>query len=148
MQDMNSKWGSAVAQRGFAQIPNYLMHINLVVHDDVKVSPAEMIVLLQIVATWWKRDEMPFPSMSTLALRSGISERQVQRAINSLEAKGYLKRTKTKLKGIIASNTYDLAPLVSMLNIVAESFPSMHPRVIKAGKEKVVASKSAKAAKA
>ncbi|MGB4101924.1 MAG: helix-turn-helix domain-containing protein [Alphaproteobacteria bacterium] len=131
MQDILSKWGGAVAERGFAQIPNYLLQINLFVHDDHKLSPTEMLVLLQLVASWWKKDQMPFPSMRTLSERSGISERQVQRAIKGLEIKGYLKRTKSKLKGIIASNTYDLIPTVDMLRTVAEHYVNKHPRNIK-----------------
>jgi DNA replication protein DnaD len=130
MQDIVSKWGREVAERGFAQVPNYLMQINLHVHDDHKLSPAEMVVLLQLVASWWKVNEMPFPSMSTLAQRAGISERQVQRAIKALEQKGYLTKAKKKIKGVIASNVYDLSPLVKILQTVAEHFINKHPRNI------------------
>ena len=58
--------------------------------------------------------------MSTLAQRAGISERQVQRAIKALEQKGYLTKAKKKIKGVIASNVYDLSPLVKILQTVAE----------------------------
>jgi predicted transcriptional regulator len=134
MQDMTTKWGREVAERGFTQIPNYLVQINKFVHDDHKLSPAEMMVLLQLVASWWKKGEMPFPSMSTLAERTGISERQVQRAIKSLEQKGYLTKTKKKIKGVIASNVYDLSPLVQMLKDIAGHFINKHPRNIKGPK--------------
>jgi predicted transcriptional regulator len=134
MQDIATKWGLEVAERGFAQIPNYLIQLNVFVHDDHKLSPAEMVVLLQLVATWWKKDEMPFPSMNTLAERAGISERQVQRSIKSLEQKGYLKKAKKKIKGVIASNVYDLSPLVQILRTVAEHFVNKHPRKISTSK--------------
>jgi predicted transcriptional regulator len=130
MQDIAAKWVLEVAERGFAQIPNYLIQLNLFVHDDHKLSPTEMVVLLQLVATWWKKDEMPFPSMNTLADRAGISERQVQRSIKSLEQKGYLKKAKKKIKGVIASNVYDLLPLVQILQTVAGHFINKHPRKI------------------
>jgi hypothetical protein len=39
------------------------------------------LVLLQLVGTWWRKENMPFPSMATLAVRSGVSERQIQRSI-------------------------------------------------------------------
>ncbi len=112
-------------------MPNYLMQINLHVHDDHKLSPAEMVVLLQLVASGWKVNEMPFPSMSTLAERAGISERQVQRSIKALEQKGYVTKAKKKIKGVIASNVYDLSPLVKILQTVAEHFVNKHPRTIK-----------------
>jgi predicted transcriptional regulator len=94
-----------------------------------------MVVLLQLVASWWKVNEMPFPSMSTLAERAGISERQVQRAIKSLEQKGYVTKAKKKIKGVIASNVYDLSPLVKILQTVAEHFINKHPRNIHAPKD-------------
>ena len=131
MQDMVSKWGAKVAARGFTQIPNYLVQLNVFVHEDHKLPPAEMVVLLQLVATWWKKDEMPFPSMSTIADRAGISERQVQRAIKSLVEKGYVVKAKHKIKGIIASNVYDLTPLVQNLQTVADHYINKHPREIK-----------------
>ena len=131
MHDISSKWGEKVAERGFTQIPNYLLQINMFVHDDHKLSPAEMVVLLQIVASWWKKDEMPFPSMATIANRSGISERQVQRAIKSLQQKGYVQISKKKIKGMIASNVYDLSPLLETLETVAKHFVNKKPRNIK-----------------
>jgi DNA-binding transcriptional regulator YhcF (GntR family) len=133
MRDISSKWGTAVAERGFAQIPNYLLQINMFVHDDHKISPAETVILFQLIASWWKKDEMPYPSMRTLSDRTGISERQVQRAIKGLEEKGYLKRTRSKIKGVISSNVYDLTPMLVILQTVAEHYVNKHPRNIKIG---------------
>jgi predicted transcriptional regulator len=111
------------------------------VHDDHKLSPTEMIVLFHLVGSWWKKDEMPFPSLNTLADQIGISQRQVQRSINTLEEKGYLKRIKKKIKGVIASNVYDLSPLVETLKIVADHFVNKHPRNIKSPKDDLVEKK-------
>ncbi len=131
MQDIKSKWGNGVAERGFTQVPNYLLQINMFVAEEIRLSPAEMIVLLHLVGSWWKKNEMPFLAMRTLSDRTGVSERQVQRAIKSLEEKGYIKKERKKIKGIIASNSYDLTPLVEILKIVDEHFINKHPRTIK-----------------
>jgi predicted transcriptional regulator len=136
MSDIVEKWGLQVAERGFTQIPNYLLIINSFVHEDHKLSPAEMIVLLHLISSWWKKDEMPYPSMNTLADRIGISQRQVQRSIKTLEEKSYLKKGKKKIKGVIATNIYDLTPTVQILNTVAEHFINKHPREIKTKKTK------------
>lgn len=130
MRDILSKWGKGVSERGFAQIPNYLLQVNMFVTDEMKLTPVEMIVLLHLVASWWNKDEMPFLAMRTLADRTGISERQVQRCIKSLEEKGYFKKERKKIKGIIASNSYDLMPLVNILNTIDEHFINKHPRKI------------------
>jgi predicted transcriptional regulator len=128
---MVSKWGKAVAERGFVQLPNILLQLNIFVHEDIRLPPTEMALLLQLVGSWWKKDEMPFVSMHTLAQRAGISQRQVQRSVNALEQKGYLRKTKGKIKGVIASNVYDLTPLVSILTTVAEHFSNKYPRKIR-----------------
>ncbi len=145
MHDILSKWGPDVASRGFTQIPNYLLQINMFVHEDHQLSATETLTLIHLIATWWNKDEMPFPSMRTLAERSGISERQIQRAIKALEEKGYLKKTKKKIKTVISSNVYDLTPTVKILEEVAGHFANAHPRVIKSKKNsKVYSAKEGK----
>ena len=69
--------------------------------------------------------------MKTLALRCGTSERQVLRALKRLEAVPLLKRITRKRKGIIATNAYDLSPLVEVLQVVAESYPPERRRTVR-----------------
>jgi DNA-binding transcriptional regulator YhcF (GntR family) len=125
---ITSKWGKPVAERGFAQLPNYLLFINQFLDKDHRLSPVELLLLFQLVGTWWKKGELPFPSMSTLAVRCGVSERQIQRAVNHLEKVGLIRRVNRRIKGIISSNAYDLEPLVSMLEEIAKAFPNDFPR--------------------
>jgi len=133
MSDVTEKWGKEVAERGFAQIPNYLLILNQFLDDEKRLSPAEHNVLLQLAGAWWKKSEMPFPALKTLAVRSGISDRQAQRAVTRLESLGFLKRTKRKgAGGLIASNAYDLSPLVQFLAVVAKAFPNEYPRKVSA----------------
>lgn len=71
--------------------------------------------------------------MRTLAMRCGTSERQILRAVSHLEELTLIKRVKRRSRGLIASNSYDLTPLVEMLNEVAKRYPNEFPRKIKAG---------------
>lgn len=128
MSDVSDKWGRAVAARGFAQVPNYLMLLNRFLEEDSRLSPTELLVLIQLVGTWWKKSEKPFPSMRTLAVRCGVSERQMQRAINSLVHKGLIIREKRKIRGIIASNSYDMQPLVEVMKEISKLYPNDYPR--------------------
>lgn len=148
MTDVTDKWGQAVAERGFAQVPNYLMQLNHFLDDDHQVKPVEMLVLLQLVGAWWKKEALPFPSMKTLATRCGVSDRQIQRAINQLEKAGLVERTKRRTDtGIRATNAYDLTPLVKKLHHVAKAFPNEYPRrVTRDHAGRVVATKKADAA--
>lgn len=128
ISDVAKKWGYDVAGRGFAQVPNYLLFLNQFLDEEHTLSPVELLVLIQLTATWWKLDDQPFPSMSTLAKRCGVSERQVQRSVSKLEKVGLLKRVKRRTAGVIASNAYDLKPLVAFLEKVSDAFPNAFPR--------------------
>lgn len=131
MSDIAAKWGEAVARRGFAQIPNYLMYLNMFLDEEKRLSPVELLILLQLVGTWWRKGDLPFPSMATLGVRCGVSLRQIQRSVTRLEALGLIQRVGRRKKGIIASNAYDLSPLVSTLDEVAKAFPNEFPRKIR-----------------
>ena len=135
MQDISSKWGKKIADRGFTQIPNYLLYVNMFVADEIKLSPTEMLVLIHLISSWWKKNDLPYPSMKTLSERSGISTRQVQRALNSLEEKEYIARKKRRINKAIASNAYDLSPTIEILNLVAEHYKNKFPRNIKEPKD-------------
>jgi predicted transcriptional regulator len=128
VSDVVSKWGRAVAERGFAQIPTYLLNLNRFLDKDHRLSPVEMLVLFQLVGSWWKKDESPFPAMSTLAIRCGVSSRQVQRAVTKLNELKLIEKINRKNKGIIASNAYSMKPLVNFLEEVAKAFPNDYPR--------------------
>lgn len=128
MSDVANKWGIAVAERGFAQVPNYLLLLNQFLNKESKLSPVELLVLMQLVGSWWRKDALPFPSMTTLATRCGVSSRQIQRAINRLERAGLVQRVNRRSQGIISSNAYDLQPLVSLLGEIAKAFPNDFPR--------------------
>lgn len=131
MSEVAQKWGDTVAQRGFSQVPNYLILLNQFIEADNRLSPLELLILIQLSGSWWRKDDMPFPSMRTLAQRCGTSERQVLRAITHLEQLGLLKRVKRRSKGLIASNSYDLSPLVAMLQEVARIYPNDFPRNVR-----------------
>ncbi len=131
MAEVAEKWGLEVARRGFAQVPNHLLLLNQFLDIEVRLSPLELLLLIQLAGAWWKKDEPPFPSMRTLAQRCGTSERQVLRAVAHLEKLGLLQRVKRRSKGLIASNSYDLIPLARVLGEVAEAYPNEFPRKIK-----------------
>jgi len=132
MSDVADKWGEAVAGRGFAQIPNYLLLANQFL--DPRLSPVELLVLLQLVGAWWRKSDLPFPSVTTLATRCGVSSRQIQRAVGELEKRELLKRVSRRAQGIIASNSYDLSPLVAFLERVSKAFPNEYPRKLRSAK--------------
>lgn len=128
MSDIAEKWGEPVAQRGFAQVPNYLLLLNHFLAKEDRLTPVELLVLIQLVGSWWRKDSLPFPSMATLAVRCGVSSRQIQRAMNRLEQLELVRRVSRRDRGIISSNAYDLSPLVEVLEQIAKAYPNEFPR--------------------
>lgn len=131
VDDVVLKWGRDVAGAGFAQVPNYLLRFNQFTSDEDRLSPTELLLLIELAGTWWKKDDLPFPSMKTLAVRCGTSERQILRAVKRLEEIPLLQRVNRKKKGIIASNAYDLSPLVEVLQVIAETYPPERRRKLR-----------------
>lgn len=118
---MTEKWGAGVAETGFTQIPNYLIGANQYLSKEEQISPTEFLVLMQLLQSWWRADQFPFPSKATLARRTGIGERQVQRALASLEKKSLIERESRHLeRGGRASNRYNLSGLVALTQRIAE----------------------------
>jgi DNA-binding transcriptional MocR family regulator len=132
MSEVANKWGNLVAERGFSQVPNYLLLLNQFIDPENRLSPLELLILIELSGSWWKKEEQPFPSMRTLSIRCGTSERQVLRAVSRLEELTLIKRVKRRSQGLIASNAYDLTPLVDMLTQVAKQYPNEFPRKTKA----------------
>jgi hypothetical protein len=128
MSDVSDKWGTAIAERGFAQVPNHLLLANQFM--DPRLSPVELLVLIQLAGSWWKKEQLPFPSVATLAKRCGVSDRQIQRAVAALEKRHLVRRVQRRSEGLVSSNAYDLQPLVIFLERIAKAFPNAFPRNI------------------
>lgn len=134
MSEIANKWGLQIAERGFSQLPNYLMLMNQFIDKERRLSSLELLLLIQLSGSWWKKSEMPFPAMRTLATRCGTSERQILRAISHLEELNLLKRVKRRSGALIASNAYDLSPLVTFLEEIAQAYPNEFPRNVRSTK--------------
>jgi hypothetical protein len=136
-QSTEDKWGLDIAKSGFTILPNHLVAYNQFVPTEEQLSPTAFLIICQILLHWWGGSDMPFPSKATLARRSGLSPRQVQRALGELESKGIIQRVArfgSNNKGRL-SNRYDLEPLVRKLSKIAGDHPTIYltePETIKA----------------
>jgi len=82
------KWSKALMSAGYTVVPYVLLDRQ----DAFKLTPVEMNVLMQLANYWWQADNLPHPSKAAIAKRMGVSEKTVQRAIQRLEAAGFIKR--------------------------------------------------------
>jgi hypothetical protein len=125
----DEKWGPAAITAGFTLLPNHLIGLNQFVAEERHVTPTEMFVLLQLLSAWWQAERLPFPSKATIARRTGLSPRQIQRAMTGLEEKQYLRRVEryNEARGRM-SNYYNLSGLVQAVTEAALAEPQAFRR--------------------
>lgn len=113
------KFGPAVMKHGYTMLPNLLMEAQ----GRLKIGHAEFNVLVQLIHHWWDADKEPHPAKESIARRMGLSPRQVQRHLTTLEKEGFISRVErfSGRKSQIA-NGYDLMPLVRKLGVVEPEF--------------------------
>lgn len=132
-----TKWGEEAIKAGFTLVPNHLLAFNqFEPNEEKRISPTEMLVALQILASWWAADKLPFPSKTTIAARAGLSPRQVQRALGSLDEKGYIKRiSRFTTNRARTSNQFDVSGLVDAVKQAAVNNPHAFKRQVQVKEE-------------
>lgn len=112
----NDKWGDLTSQLGFVPFPTALIFAQ----DELKLSPTQVNVLINLLVHWWSADQYPYPSQKAIAFRMGVSTRTVQRTLAELEGKKLIIRQKTSMenKKYKGRSIYNLEPLVNTLNTI------------------------------
>lgn len=109
---LQKKWGEDILRPGFVLVPTLLFRKQ----GELGLESGDVVVLLNLLASWWKPEEMPFPKTATLAQRMNVSNRTVQRSLKRLEEKGFIRREREKTKeGHIVKTLYDLSGTVDIL---------------------------------
>lgn len=103
-----AKWKPLIAS-GFTALPDVIFQNQ----KALKLKPLDLLILLNLASYWWKPNENPWPSKSTIADTVDVNPRTVQRSIKKMEDLGYIKRIARKATaGDDISNEYDLRGLV------------------------------------
>lgn len=108
------RWGEAV-DAGFIALPNTLVRGQA----RLGLTSNDIVVILNIVLHWWHRDRLPEPRSTSIAARSGLGRRTVQRSLRGLEKRGLLKR----VRGPQGKVQYDPAGLRQALIDAAREDP-------------------------
>jgi Helix-turn-helix domain len=127
VSSLRSRWGSAI-DTGYVAIPSAL----LTYFAELKITPTQFLVLLELLSHWWKAEAKPFPRVTTIARRLGMTARTVQRALNGLRAAGLLSWERVQVldgrimwhaqRGVGASRRiYDMSPLVDRATRLSEA---------------------------
>ena len=84
---IQDRWGDGLGG-GFVVIPSVLLQHQ----GELGLDCEEVVVLANLLAHWWDDARRPYPRTESLAKRTGISQRTVQRRLKQLEVKGFVKR--------------------------------------------------------
>lgn len=104
------KWSEEVTSKGFQIVPDLLLKKQAA----LGITAPEMVVLLNVLMHWWKRDSAVFPSAESIAERIGINRRSVDRSVEGLMKKGLLSKAR---QGNLV--LYDPTPLANKLREVS-----------------------------
>ena len=85
---MKEKWGQALNVHGFQAVPNLL----LLQQGAMGITSTEMVVLLHLNRSWWRREKTPYPRPARIAQKMGVHRRTVERCLASLETKKLIER--------------------------------------------------------
>jgi len=126
-RESEKKWGVAVMDLGYTQIPSLIFRAQA----RLGLSAVQLALLLHLVDYWWKRAQMPFPNKATLAQRMNLSPRQIQRLLTELETAEFIKREE-RFAGHRGqqSNLYHLDGLVAKLKKLEPEFREVKEQAI------------------
>ena len=108
----SNKWSPAIQDHGYTNIPNLL----LVYRKALGITPSEFIVIVAIESFRWD-NRRPYPSLEAISKRACLSRRRTRAVVETLEGKGYVKRTRRTGQ----TNLYNIEWLIHRLDQFATS---------------------------
>lgn len=103
-----ARWGKTNTDAGWTALPSVLFQRQ----QALRLDALDLNIILHLAGRWWDADKSPHPTVQTLAVAIGKTERTIQRRIKELESWGYIKRVARSRGGRSIANEYDLSGLV------------------------------------
>ena len=83
-----ARWGEQALSKGVIAVPAaFLLHAG-----QAGLNPAQQILLIHLMSYWWKQSRDPFPSLTELRKRTGMSEKTIGKHLKALEERKWLSR--------------------------------------------------------
>lgn len=118
-----ARYGRVLVRAGIATVPQALF-----THQaTLGLTPQQIWFIAYILSYRWSTD-VPYPSLSKMAARTGYSRRQLQNIKDSLVAQGYLRLVpRVSAAGGTDSNGYDFGALFARLIALLQPGPPADP---------------------
>lgn len=108
---VSDRYGKA-GDAGWSPTPDVLLFNQ----HKLKIQSDDLVVLLNLMAHYYVKNEMPWIRPTIIAKRMGVSQRSVQRSIARLRKQGLILKGKHENGHI----THDLTPLIERLQPYGE----------------------------
>lgn len=82
------KWSKPLMAAGWNVIPNIIIEKQ----EALGLDALDMNIILHLSHYWWQPDNVPHPSVATIAKAIGVTPRTVQKRIAALEKLNFLRR--------------------------------------------------------
>lgn len=110
-QTVKERWQGAVTDgSGFVAVPMALLRLQ----TRLKLTPTDMVVLINLLAHWWDSNRAVYPRSTTIAARMGVDKRTIQRSTRKLFKAGLVEREYV-VHGDGKRRTFQFTPLAARL---------------------------------
>lgn len=88
LKQNEKKWSPTLMKAGWSAFPNIIIEKQRALGLDAM----DMNILLHLVQYWWLEENVPHPSVATIAEAIGVTPRAIQKRITALQAAGLITR--------------------------------------------------------
>ena len=88
LKQNEKKWSPTLMKAGWSAFPNIIIEKQRALGLDAM----DMNILLHLVQYWWLEENVPHPSVATIADAIGVTPRAIQKRITALQAAGLITR--------------------------------------------------------
>jgi len=128
VKENDAKYGKKVMENGYTMVPSILLRAQ----GRLGLSPTHLTILLQLMEYWWYKDNPARPSQKSLAERTGMKVRTLQRHLKVLKDGGFITIEERHHPGHNGNqpNIYHLDGLVAKLKKLEPEFTEQRKRAI------------------
>ena len=108
------KWTKPLMDAGWSVLPNIIIEKQAA----LGLHPLDMNIILHLVQYWWVADNLPHPSVATIAEAIGVTPRTIQKRIKALGLMEREERRHTKYGSV--TNLYSFEGIIKAVAPFAE----------------------------
>lgn len=111
------KWSKTLMDAGWNALPSIIIEKQ----EALGLDAIDMNIIVHLSNYWWRPDNLPHPSVETIAKAIGVKARTIQKRIKALEAANLIKREERRYtKGGSTTNLYSFEGLIAAARPFAE----------------------------